>query len=478
MHGPIAAARQLFQTQFSIRTLLLALATLGFSPAILAQSIIHAGTTWKSTNGSVLEAHGAGVIKVNSTYYLIGEDHSTSNSFSGINCYSSPDLVNWTFVADILPPQSSGDLVSTAVIQRPKVIYNSSTRTYVMWMHVDNSSYSLNHTGVATSPTVCGTYSYQGSFQPLGNRSFDMGMFQDTDGSAYLLTTENNVALRVEHLSSDYLSVASLSATLPSMEAPSMLKAGSTYYIFCSHLTGWSPNDDEYATATSINGPWSSLHDFALSGTKTFSSQNTFTLPIAGSSGTIYMYLGDRWNSNNLAASTYIWLPLTISGTSVSMAWYNGWSANLSNGTWAPYNGTPPTTGANLPLISQNSGLCLSAVNTNQGTQLEQATCNGTTLQQWDIAPEGSGYYITNADSAMVADDSGSSTSPGGKIIDWPKNGGTNQQWIFRNNGQGYFNVINVHSGLCLDVTGASKSSGATVEQWTCNGGANQNWKQ
>ena len=37
------------------------------------------------------------------------------------------------------------------------------------------------------------------------------------------------------------------------------------------------------------------------------------------------MYMGDRWVSSNLAASTYVWLPLTLSGTSASMSNYVNW---------------------------------------------------------------------------------------------------------------------------------------------------------
>lgn len=33
----------------------------------------------------------------------------------------------------------------------------------------------------------------------------------------------------------------------------------------------------------------------------------------------IIRYMGDRWLSTNLMASTYIWLPLTLSGTSASL---------------------------------------------------------------------------------------------------------------------------------------------------------------
>ena len=451
-----------------------------------AQSIIHPGTTWKDTSGNVIEAHPSSIIKVGSTYYLIGSNHG-STSFSGINCYSSTDLVNWTFVADVFPPQPSGLFTTSAVIGRPKVLYNSANNNYVMWMHLDNSSYTLNEVAVAQSPTVCGTYTYYNAFQPLGLPSYDIGIYEDMSStknpkSAYLLTTYNGNGLRIELLNPGYRSVNSVVAKLPTLEGTSMTKVGSTYFLFGSHLTGWSSNDNQYSTATSLSGPWSAYQDFAPAGTNTFNSQDTWVLPVTGSSGTTYMYMGDRWDSSNvpssLANSTYVWLPLTLSGTSASMAWYNGWNLNVSAGTWAPYNGTAPVTGSYKPLISENSGLCLSAVNGTEGTQLEQITCNGGALQNWKVGAEGSGYIATNQYTGMVVDDAKWSTSPGGVVDDWANTGGKNQQWIFRSNGQGYYNIINAYSGLCLDVTSASTASGAKIDQWTCNGGANQNWKQ
>ena len=90
----------------------------------------------------------------------------------------------------LITQQSSGDLAPGRVVERPKVIYNSNTKQYVMYMHIDSSSYSEAKVGVATSSSVCGTYSYRGSFAPLGNQSRDMNLFQDDDGSAYLLTED------------------------------------------------------------------------------------------------------------------------------------------------------------------------------------------------------------------------------------------------------------------------------------------------
>lgn len=90
----------------------------------------------------------------------------------------------------LLSRTASGDLGPNRVVERPKVIYNSSTKKYVLYMHIDDSSYGEAKVGVATGNSVCGAYTYLGSWQPLGFQSRDIGLFQDDDGSAYLLTED------------------------------------------------------------------------------------------------------------------------------------------------------------------------------------------------------------------------------------------------------------------------------------------------
>lgn len=149
------------------------------------------GATWTATNtGKHVQAHGAGIIKDGSTYYLIGEDKTGGTAFQNINCYSSTNLVEWTFVKAVLTRQASGDLGPNRVVERPKVIYNAATATYVMYLHIDSSNYGEAEIGVATSRSVCGDYQYLGSSRPLGFESRDIGLFKDTDGSAYLLTED------------------------------------------------------------------------------------------------------------------------------------------------------------------------------------------------------------------------------------------------------------------------------------------------
>jgi hypothetical protein len=45
-------------------------------------------------------------------------------------------------------------------------------------------------------------------------------------------------------------------------------------------------------------------------------------------------YMGDRWESDNLMTTTYVWLPLTISGTTATLHNEVNWVLDIAGGTW------------------------------------------------------------------------------------------------------------------------------------------------
>jgi hypothetical protein len=409
-------------------------AALAAPPARAAVATFSPGAAWTDQNGNALQMHGLGIIKVGSTWFAFGEDKTGESSgdthFQDIPCYSSTDLAHWAFQGKALAQQSNGDLGPGRIVERPKVIFNSATGQYVMYLHIDSSSYSEAKVGVATSSSVCGPYAYRGSFQPLGFQSRDIGLFQDTDGSGYLLSEDRANGLRVDRLSADYLSVTSAVALLPDFEAPAMMKIGGTYYILGSHLTGWSANDNVYATAASLSGPWSSASTFAPARTSTYQTQTANIITVQGSAGTAYIYAGDRWTTSNLGTSPLIWLPLTIHGNTVTMGWYNHWSLDTSAGTWSAGASLPPS-----------------------GTRV-----------------------LTNGNSGMVMDVAGASKASAALIIQWPANGGANQQWTLQPVTGNVFTVHNVNSGLCLGVPASSAAEGTQLDQEACDGGAGQQW--
>ena len=447
------------------------------TPVLAAPATIVPAGTWNDNRGTLIQAHGGGMIQVGSTYYWFGEDKtgeaSGSAFFLNVPCYSSTDLVHWTFVNNVLTKQPGGDLGPNRIIERPKVIYNSTTKQYVMYMHVDSPSYSDARVGVATSSTVCGNYSYRGSFRPLGYQSRDMNLFKDDDGTAYLLSEDRVNGLRIDKLSSDYLSVVSAVAVLADYEAPAMFKLNGRYYLLGSHLTGWNTNDNQYTTATSLAGPWTAWSDFAAPGTNTYNSQTTFVLPISGSQGTTFMYMGDRWTPSSLGTSPYIWLPLQVNGANIAMMWHNNWSIDTSTGLWQDAGST------NYEVVSHNSSkvLDVSGSSTADGAAVLQWTWHSGTNQEWSLVSVSGGYYeIVNRNSGKVLDVSGNSTTDGAAILQWTWHSGTNQEWSLVAVGGGYYKLVNRNSGKVLDVANNSTADGAIIDQWTDNGGTNQQW--
>lgn len=437
------------------------------APSARAQAVtatITPGVTWTDTAGNRLQAHGVGIFQVGSTYYLVGEDKSAGATFTAVACYSSTDLVHWTRQVNALSRQPSGDLAAGRIVERPKVLYNSTTGTYVMWMHIDNTSYSDRRAGVATSKTPCGPYTYLGASNPLGHQSRDLGLFKDTDGTAYLMHDDPAGSLRIDRLSADYTSAQSAVASFPEIEAPAMAKVGNRYVLVGSHLTGWGTNDNVYASATSLSGPWSGFSNVAITGTRTYDSQSSFLLPVTGSSGTSYVYLGDRWNSGDLNSSLPVWLPITLtpSGTA-ALSWYPSWGIDTSTGAI-----TLPT----WRLTGVQSGRCLeiSGTSSTNGATTQLWDCNGGTNQTF--APTTAAELRVYGSKCLQARNQG--TTAGTAVEIWDCTGADNQKWMLGNDGT----VVGVASRLCLDANGQATANGTRVQLWTCNGGANQKWNR
>ena len=312
---------------------------LASAAAPAAPQTISPGEVWHDTAGNVIQAHGAGMIQVGKTFYWFGEDKTKGYSFQNVKCYASTDLAHWTFQSNALTLQADGDLGPNRVVERPKVIYIKARGTYVMYLHIDSSNYGLAKVGVAMSRAVTGPYTYLGSFRPLGHQSRDMTLFQDTDGTNYLVFEDRQRGVSLMLLSPEGYGVEKEVALIPKhYEAPAVVKVAGTYYLLGSHLSGWNTNPNQYATAPTMAGPWSDFKDIAPPATKTYDSQTAFILPVVGSNTTSYLYLGDRWKPNNLTDSRYIWLPLTIGNGVMSLTPDRPWTIDAVTGMTATSN--------------------------------------------------------------------------------------------------------------------------------------------
>ncbi|MGW0870528.1 RICIN domain-containing protein [Streptomyces sp. NPDC002740] len=448
-----------------------ALATAG--PAQAAPVTIVNGTQFTDSSGSPVHAHGGGVLKVGSYYYWFGENRNSDNTFRYVDAYRSTDLKNWEFRNHVLT-QSSDSELAAANIERPKVMYNASTGKFVMWMHKENGTdYSEARAAVAVSDTVDGNYTWQGSFRPLDQHmSRDITVFVDGDGAGYMVSAaRENYDLQIYRLTADYTGIASLVADPwhgGHREAPALFKRGGVYFMLTSGATGWSANQQQYATATSLAGPWSAMTNVGDS--TAYGSQTAYVLPVQGTSGTSYLYLGDRWGNSfggTVNDSRYVWLPLTFpTTTSLSMSWSPEVTVDAADGTITGTSATYNT------LIARHSGKCADVTSQSlwAGAQIKQYDCNAGNNQKYWFKSVGSGYYqLVVRNSSLCVQENESTVSQENCTT------ATGQQWSLTTSGS-YVNVKSRASGECLDVNGASTANSAALITYTCNGGTNQQW--
>ncbi len=295
------------------------------------------GASWYDADNKIINAHGGGFLYDDSseTFYWYGEARPASGFYSiGVSCYSSKNLYNWKFEGIVLSDSSTNSTGKTPVLERPKVIYNDSTKKYVMWMHIDYSDYSLANSGVAISDSPTGLFQYLGNSRPNNAMSRDMTLFKDDDGKAYLFSSsENNATMYVSLLTGDYLHQSGTyrrNLISQSREAPAVFKYNNKYFMISSGTTGWSPNEAKYAVANSPLGPWTLMGNPCVGPNSdiTFGGQSTYVLPMKEKPGK-FIFMADKWNSSNLIASTYIWLPLKVDNNVPSIQWYDSWDLSV-----------------------------------------------------------------------------------------------------------------------------------------------------
>ena len=374
------------RVSFAGISLLLLAAGLTYSQRVSAEvnsPVFAPGTVWEDTEGKPINAHGGGVLYHEGVYYWYGEFKTgktylpdcnkswggTRVDVAGVSCYSSTNLCDWKnegLVLSAITDNTNSDLHPSKALERPKVIYNKSTKQFVMWMHIDCASYAAARSGVAVSDKPTGPFKYVESFRPNagvwpenvteadkqpsqtnvlardfagGQMARDMTVFVDDDGKAYqFYSSEENPVMHVSLLTDDYLRPAGKYALIfigRSMEAPTVFKHGGNYYVIASGCSAWAPNAARSAVADNIFGPWTELGNpcVGTDADKTFGSQSTFVLPVAGRADT-FIFMADRWNQWNLPDSRYVWLPLEFSkdGRPI-LKWHEHWSLNRSTTT-------------------------------------------------------------------------------------------------------------------------------------------------
>lgn len=297
------------------------------------QSLIISGVPWFDDHRRTVNAHGGCIVEKDGLYYLFGEYKTDEeNRFAGFSCYSSPDLAHWTFRRIVLPQQKDGLMGPGRIGERVKVMRCPTTGQYVMFMHADDLGYCDPHICYAVCDTIDGDYEFRGPLTFKGEpiRRWDLGVFQDDDGTGYLLVHEGDIY----RLSDDYLSAAEQVGEGIALggEAPAAFKLGGRYWMLFSNKTSWDCNDNFCLSASSMRGPWTYQGLFAPEGSMTCNSQSLFVIPLRTERGMMPMYMGDRWSfPHQASAATYVWQQLSVNHGRLRLAEYQP--------SWSPISG-------------------------------------------------------------------------------------------------------------------------------------------
>ena len=334
----------------------------GSAPAVDAASLekiqkalqpkVVPGAVWKDTAGRVIQAHGGGVTRAGAYWYWFGEDRSQdlAKGTKAVHVYRSKDLMTWEDRGRALqmaePEELKQRFGTDWQMERPKVFTagtgSSGPYRYVMYLHLD-AAYKAAEVGVAGSNEIEGPYKLLKQFRPLDQESRDIGQFVDDDGTNYLIFESRPAkGFFVAKLSEDGLNVAEKTAFVAApLEGGAIVHTGGMYYCVGSHLTGWKPNPNVYATAKSLVGPWTQFQDVAPPGANTYGGQSAMLLKVASAqrgSGKpdAVIFVGDMWKEGALWDSRYLWMPMEVHDGKMTLPAPRPWRIDVKTAEVAP----------------------------------------------------------------------------------------------------------------------------------------------
>jgi hypothetical protein len=357
-------------------------------PALAQQKLqgFKPGALWMDDKGNHINAHGGGVLFHDGTYYWFGEHKGerSNNAYVGVTVYASKDLYNWKNEGVAFKVEDNKESLTQrgSIIERPKVIYNKNTRQFVMYFHLElaGQGYGAAYAAVAVSDKATGPYTllrasrvnpgywplnisaaerrqrinpddYKDWWTPKwrsgvekglfvqqhlygGQMSRDMTLFVDDDNKAYhIYSSEENLTLQVAELSDDYTQHTGKYIRIAPAghnEAPAIFKRNGKYYMITSGCTGWDPNAARLLVADHMMGEWKLLPNPCVGNgaDKTFQSQGTYILPVAGKKDA-FIFMADRWRPNNPIDGRYVWLPIQFKNDLPVLSWLDEWDLKV-----------------------------------------------------------------------------------------------------------------------------------------------------
>lgn len=274
------------------------------------QNAICPGQPWLDTEGKRIQAHGGAVWYEDGTYYWYGENKEYTDGQNGvwtwgIRAYASTDLCNWKDLGLIIPPvldDPNSCMFPAKRIDRPHILKSPETGKYVCWIKLSGPEAAFS---VWQADRLLGPYTLVESlYNPGGYKIGDFDMVADEDtGKGYLYFDADHKAMVCMELTGDYLHAQrEVSRSYPDLhppftrEAPCLFACGGQKYMVTSGMTGYVPNQSDWAVSHSWEAPFESMGNPHVNDEShaSFNSQISKIFAVEGRDG-LFIAMADRW---------------------------------------------------------------------------------------------------------------------------------------------------------------------------------------
>lgn len=329
---------------------------------VVAQSLPNTITNnvfWYTTKGSPIYSQGGGIFRFPDPvtgvehYYWYGVHYSGAESylasplgknsntgFVSVTCYKSDDLVNWTFVSDVMTSSSLG---GAYWLGRLGVAYIAAAKKYALVVQYNSSVL------IATCDSPTGLFKWHNNIDMttrIGtSNTGDQTVFTDDNRKSYLVYSYGSGRSRI------YLSEIGLKDGLVTLldcievyrgsgrEGNCMFKYKGKYYICASDLYGWNASNVYYLEASSIYGPYTPTNNMLkmLGAESDYGhvTQTGFFYTVKGSKQETVIYCGDRWSDFAGNGNGYNqWCPISFVNNAPYFNSLSQWSINAETGEW------------------------------------------------------------------------------------------------------------------------------------------------
>jgi hypothetical protein len=317
---------------------------------------------WNTKDGKPIYSQGGGIFRFkdvagNEKYYWYGVEYKEADiyrnhpsvtlpnaTFESVTCYSSTDLVNWTFEADVFTKEEAFKTVTKTWVGRLGVAYVKELNKYAMFVQHGNQVLIA----LADSPTSRFVQHQRINMKEMigTTNTGDQTVFTDEDaGKSYLIYSygsgRNKIYVSEIGLKDGMVNLLDCTKIFQgeSREGNCMFKYKGKYYMAASNIYGWDASYAYYLVADDIRGPYLPANSMlVMKGSEqdyAHVTQTGFFVNVKGTKQETVVYCGDRWANfagNGLGYNQ--WIPLSFAGTEPYFNSLSSWNLNAKTGEW------------------------------------------------------------------------------------------------------------------------------------------------